>query len=253
MKFSANLGFLWSELSLTDAIFAAKAAGFDAVEFHWPYNVPTNELKSALDETGLPLLGLNTRRGDSDKGEMGLSALPGREEEARRAINEAISVGAALGAQNVHVMAGFSEGTDAAKTFADNLSYACNLAQKQNMTVLIEPLNPYDAPGYFLKNTDQAQQIIKDLGFPNLKLMFDCYHVQLTEGDLTHRLTELLPLIGHIQFAAVPNRGQPDQGELNYDYIFDLITALGHEKPLGAEYRPNGPTEVTLEWLVHAR
>lgn len=253
MKFSANLGFLWRELALPDAIRAAKAAGFDAVEVHWPYDVPLADLQAALQETQLPLLGLNTRRGDPDAGDMGLSAIPERVGEARAAIDEAISFSAALGAQNVHVMAGFAQGPKAEATFCENLRYACAEAVKHGMTILIEPLNAYDAPGYFLRTTEQARSIIDTLALPNLKLMFDCYHVQLSEGDLTHRLSDLMPIIGHIQFAGVPDRGAPDGGEVHYPHIFRHLEQLGYQAPLGAEYLPGGPTEDSLEWLVHAR
>lgn len=249
MKFSANLGFLWTDRSLPDAVRAAKAAGFDAVECHWPYDVPTAELRAALQETGLTMLGLNTRRGNVEAGDNGLSAIPGREAEARAAIDEAIAYAWAIGAPNVHVMAGYASCNAAHRTFESNLSYACTLAARHDITILIEPLNRHDAPGYFLGTTSQAMAFIEDIGAPNLKLMFDCYHVQMTEGDLTHRLTTLLPAIGHIQFASVPDRGAPDHGELNYAYVFSTIAELGYAGPLGAEYKHQGPTEATLTWL----
>lgn len=248
-KFSANLGFLWSDLSLPQAIHAAKAAGFHAVECHWPYDVPPGKVSSALQETGLEMLGLNTRRGNPDQGDNGLSALPDRVEEARAAIDEAIAYAVAINAANIHVMAGFSEGPAAQKTFVSNLRYATELAEANGLTILIEPLNPYDAPGYFLTTTQQAKDIIQEVAAPNLKLMFDCYHVQLTEGDLTHRFRDLLPIIGHIQFASVPDRGPPDHGEVNYSYIFEAIALAGYAQPLGAEYKPVGPTDGTLDWI----
>lgn len=248
-KFSANLGFLWADLPLPDAIRAAHAAGFDAVECHWPYANHATDVALALRETGLEMLGLNTTRGDTTKGENGLSALPGREDEARAAIDAAIAYARAIGTPNIHVMAGFALGEQAAKTFDANLRYACDQAALFGITILIEPLNPYDAPGYFLSSTDQARDIITRLGMPNLKLMFDCYHVQLIQGDLTHRLTTLLPIIGHIQFASVPDRGTPDHGEVNYAHIFAHIQSLGYTAPLGAEYKPRGETDATLGWL----
>lgn len=247
--FSANLGFLWSDLTLPEAIHAAHAAGFDAVECHWPYDVPSDDVAAALQATGLRMLGLNTRRGNLDHGENGLSALPGREAEARAAIDEAITYAVAIGAANIHVMAGFSSGQSAHDTFVANLRYATTQAAAEGITILIEPLNRYDAPGYFLATTGQAQTLIQEVGAANLKLMFDCYHVQLTEGDLTHRLRDLFGIIGHIQFASVPDRGPPDQGEVNYAHVFDVITALGHTAPLGAEYKPIGPTGDSLGWL----
>ena len=196
MKFSANLGFLWADLPLPEAIHAAKKAGFDAVECHWPYDVDAQEVKGALDETGLPMLGLNTFRGNP--GENGLTALPGREDEARAAIDQALTYALTTGTQAVHIMSGFATGAEAYATFVKNLRYAATEAAKVDKTLLIEPLNPYDAPGYFLNSTELATQIIDEVAAPNLKLMFDCYHVQLIQGDLTHRLTKLLPYMGSV-------------------------------------------------------
>jgi hydroxypyruvate isomerase len=253
MKFSANLGFLWADRPLPEAIRAAKAAGFDAVECHWPYATPAEAVAAALSDTGLQMLGLNTRRGSVAEGENGLSALPGREAEARAAIEEAIAYAGRVGAQKVHVMAGFTSGTAAHDTFVDNLRYAAKVASAVGITLLIEPLNRYDAPGYFLSTTSQARAIIEEVGAENLKLMFDCYHVQLMEGDLTHRLNDLARLIGHIQFASVPDRGAPDHGEINYAHVFETIAEMGYEAPLGAEYKPGGDTDATLGWLGWAR
>ncbi len=249
MKFSANLGFLWNDRPLPEAIRAAKAAGFDAVECHWPYDVPTDDVKAALSETGLPMLGLNTRRGDVAAGDNGLSAIPGREAEAQAAIDEAIAYATAIGTPNIHVMAGFADGYQAHCTFVENLNYACEAAAPHGITILIEPLNSYDAPGYFLTTTDQAQAIFDVVNAHNLKLMFDCYHVQLMEGNLTRRIEALLHRIGHIQFASVPDRGAPDHGEIDYGYLFKVITDLGYDAPLGAEYKPCGNTDDTLGWV----
>ncbi|SNY91623.1 hydroxypyruvate isomerase [Cohaesibacter sp. ES.047] len=249
-QFSANLGFLWSDLSLPDAIRAAKAAGFDAVECHWPFEVPAEDVKAALDETGLIMLGLNTIRGDVASGDNGTAAIPGREQEARAAIDQALDYAARIGTPNVHVMAGFAGGPKAHATFISNLTYACEQALKHGITILIEPLNHYDAPNYFLATSEQAKAIILEVGAPNLKLMFDCYHLQIMEGDLVRRLEKMLPLTGHIQFASVPDRGTPDHGEVNYNFIFEMTEKLGWTAPLGAEYKPgNTPTDQTLGWL----
>ncbi|MDG1471694.1 MAG: TIM barrel protein [Ascidiaceihabitans sp.] len=250
MKFSANLGFLWTELSLPDAIRAAKSCGFDAVECHWPYGTPPEDVDAALRETGLHMLGLNTARGDVAGGDNGLSAIPGREAEARAAIDQSIAYARAINTPNIHVMAGFATGSRAHATFVDNLTYACTQAALLGITILIEPLNHFDAPGYFLTTTDQAMQVIADVGLPNIKLMFDCYHVQRMEGNLCDKIKDLLPFIGHIQFAAVPGRGAPNQGEINYPYLFKAIADLGYEAPLGAEYKPMGATEPTLGWMT---
>ncbi|MEP2783897.1 MAG: TIM barrel protein [Pseudoruegeria sp.] len=249
MKFSANLGFLWADRPLPEAIRAAKLAGFDAVECHWPYDESASEVAEVLKDTGLTMLGLNTRRGNAAMGEFGLSAVPGREDEARETIDEALTYAKEIGCLNVHVMAGIASGEAAKQTFVNTLKYACTRAAGQGTTILIEPLNTYDAPGYFLKGTDQALAIIQAVDASNLKLMFDCYHVQLMEGDLSHKLSALLPWIGHIQFASVPDRGQPDHGEVNYAHVFQVITDLGYSAPLGAEYKPVGPTDQSLRWM----
>ncbi|MEM7061043.1 MAG: TIM barrel protein [Pseudomonadota bacterium] len=251
--FSANLGFLWTDRPLPDAIRAAARAGFDAVEFHWPYDVPVADMQAVLTDTGLPVLGLNTQRGDTGAGENGLAALPGREDDARAAIDEAISYAAATGTRCVHVMAGKAEGAAAEATFVANLTYAAAQAAPHGITVLIEPLNSYDAPGYFLSTTGQAMAIFEQVEATNLKLMFDCYHVQLMEGDLTTRIKNLLPKIGHFQFAGVPDRGPPDQGEVNYAHIFRTISGAGWTAPLGAEYKPGGDTDQSLGWMVSLR
>ena len=247
--FSANLGFLWNDLPLPDAIRAASMAGFDAVECHWPYDVPAEDVAAALAETGLPMLGLNTRRGDLDAGENGVAALPGREDDARAVIDEAITYAVAIQASNIHVMAGFAAGQAAHDSFIANLDYACAAAATHGITILIEPLNHYDAPGYFLNGTAQAKAIIDEVGASNLKLMFDCYHIQRLEGNLTNKLTDLLPIIGHIQFASVPDRGAPDHGEINYQHIYAHLATLGYDAPLGAEYKPDGDTDKSLGWL----
>ncbi|WP_075221682.1 hydroxypyruvate isomerase family protein [Acuticoccus yangtzensis] len=249
MKFSANLGFLWADLPLPEAIRAAKAAGFDAVECHWPYDVPPADVAAALAETGLPMLGLNTRRGAP--GENGLLALPGREADARAAIEEAIAYARAIQCGAIHVMAGFASGPDAARTYRDNLAFACAAAPE--ITMMIEPLNRHDAPGYFLTTTAEAAAVIGDVAAPNLKLMFDCYHVGRMEGDITTRFAALLPLIGHVQFAAVPDRGAPDHGELDFGFILPELVRLGWDRPLGAEYKPGGETGATLGWLERFR
>lgn len=253
MKFSANLGFLWADRPLPGAIRAAKAAGFDAVECHWPFDVPAAAVAAALEETGLAMLGLNTRRGNLDAGENGLAALPGRDAEARAAIDEAVDYAVAVGAANVHVMAGCAAGPEAQRSYLANLRHACDRAAPHGITILIEPLNRYDAPGYFLTTTDQAVAAIDAVGAANLKLMFDFYHVQIMEGDVSRRLERLLPKIGHIQIASVPDRGAPDHGELDFAHVFRLVRALGWTAPLGAEYKPGGDTDATLAWLAPAQ
>ena len=193
------------------------------------------------------MLGLNTRRGLP--GENGLAALPGREAEARAEIDRAIAYARAVGCGAVHVMSGIAAGPAAAATLLANLDHACRAAP--DLTFLIEPLNAYDAPGYFLAGSDQAARLIERAGHANLRLMFDCYHVQVTEGDLTRRLRRHLPIVGHVQIAAVPDRGAPDHGEVDYRHVCRLLADLGWQKPIGAEYRPSGATGDSLGWLEH--
>jgi hydroxypyruvate isomerase len=240
MRFSANLGFLWTDRPLPEAVRAAAAAGFDAVELHWPYETPPDRLRAALEETGLPCLSLNTAKGDG----MGLCALPGRGREARASIDAAFAYAEAIGARAVHVMAGAAEGAAAEAAFLDALAYACDRAAGR--MVLIEPLNARDAPGYFLRTTGQAAALIAALGRPELKLMFDCYHVQIIEGDLTRRFAALRGIVGHVQFAGVPERGSPEEGEVAYER---LLPALGWDGWFGAEYRPGEDTDASLGWL----
>ena len=244
-RFSANLGFLWAELPLPDAIAAAARAGFAAVECHWPYDTPPSDVRAALEAACLEMLGLNTPRGRP--GENGLAALPGRDDDARAAIDLAIAYAREVDCKAIHVMAGRAEGHLAEETYLRNLDYACRTAT--DLTILIEPLNHRDAPGYFLTGTDRAAALIECAGHPNLRMMFDCYHVAITEGDVARRLRTHLPLIGHVQIASVPDRGVPDHGLLDYRAIFSLLHELRWHRPIGAEYRPTGPTDDTLGWM----
>jgi hydroxypyruvate isomerase len=252
--FSANLGFLWRELALTQAVARAKAAGFEAVECHWPFAVAASDLKAALAAADLTMVGLNTARGNVAEGEMGLAAIPGREVEARAAIDEAIDYAAATGTRNVHVMAGVARGREGARgTFLANLAYAAGRARPAGIGILIEPLNRFDAPGYFLSTSEEAAAVIAELAAPNVRLMFDCYHLQIMEGDLTRRLERFMPIIGHIQIAAVPSRREPDEGEVAYERLIAAIDRLGYQGFIGAEYRPRGTTDEGLGWLAAFR
>lgn len=251
MAFSANLGFLFTGRPLVEAVRAAKAAGFGAVECHFPYETDPGKLRAVLAETGLPLVGINTRAGDLAAGDFGLAALPDRVAEARAAIDQAIGYAGAAGAGAVHVMAGRTDGGAAAeKTFRDNLGYAAAQAARHGVGILIEPINHRDAANYHLASIEQAARIVEDLGADNLRIMFDCYHVQVAQGDVTTRFRAHRDLIGHVQIAAVPDRGEPDTGELDHAYLIAAIRDAGYTAPIGAEYRPRGAdTEVGLGWL----
>jgi 2-dehydrotetronate isomerase len=251
-RFSANLGFLFPHLPLAERIGAAAAAGFTAVEMHWPYDVPARDIKAALDRSEMAMLALNTPVGDASAGDFGLGAVPGRETEFQQAFETALSYGAEIGANAVHCMAGIvpSELQAAAEnTLVENLKFAADKAAQASMTLLIEPINHRDKPGYFLHRVEQAASIIARIDRPNVKIMFDCYHTQIMEGDLIRRLERHLPLIGHVQIAGVPSRAEPDEGEVNYPEILRALDRIEYDGWIGAEYKPRGQTEDGLAWL----
>jgi hydroxypyruvate isomerase len=254
MRFSANLGFLFSGPPLAGQIRAAAKAGFDAVECHAPYAERQDEVRAALEETGLSMVSLNTAPGSVEAGEFGLAAVPGREADAARTIGEAISWARALGARYVNVLAGRSHGvTGARETYLGNLATAAELAAPYGVGILVEPINRRDVPGYFLATLEEAAGIVTDLERPNVRIMVDCYHMQIGGGDLLTRIERHLPLIGHIQFASVPERSEPDEGEVLYEWLLPAIERLGYEGAFGAEYRPRGGTEEGLGWLGRFR
>jgi hydroxypyruvate isomerase len=255
-RFSANLGFLFQDRPLPDAIGAAGRAGFDAVEVHWPYDHDAAEIADCLAAAGLPLLALNTAPGDRAAGDFGLAALPGRGAEARAASATAIAYARRTGAPMVHVMAGRSGGGAAAEAaLRDTLAHACDLAGPAGLTVLVEPLNHADAPGYHWQGFDHAADTIAALDRPNLALMFDAYHAgrMLGAAAVVPALRRLLPVIGHVQVASVPDRGPPGDGTLDLFAVFDALDTAGWTRAVGAEYRPPGRTEETLGWLARAR
>lgn len=251
LRFSANLGFLWKELPLPDAIRRARAAGFDAVEFHRPYDVPVAAMRATLAEVKLPAVSLNTRVG-SREGDFGLAALPGREAEARALIDEAIDYAAAADVAAVHVMAGKPAPEDFGKarnTYLAALDYAAERAAAAGRIIVIEPLNRRDVPGYFVNKIEDAAAIVREVGRASLKVLYDCYHVQIEEGDLLRRLERLLPVVGHIQIAAAPSRREPDEGEIAYDRVLKEIDAMGYGGFIGAEYNPRDGVENGLGWM----
>lgn len=249
MKFSANLGFLFRELSLPDAVRAAAKAGFSAIECHWPYDTNPKEFRAALDETGLPLLSLNTAPGDMAKGDFGVCAIPGREAEARALIDQAVDYAVAAGAGKIHVMSGKTEGPAARETLVRNLRYADERIGSRDISLLIEPLNHRDAPGYFLRTVEEAVALIDAIGIARLKVMFDCYHMQVQGGDLTRRYQAHAAYVGHIQIASVPDRAEPDTGEVAYERLLPALMDSGYAGWFGAEYRPRGKTADGLGWL----
>lgn len=252
-RFAANLSMLYPQHEFLDRFAAAAADGFEAVEFLFPYDYSANELKQRLSDNGLVQALFNVPPGDWAAGERGIATLPGREDEFRSGFDRALEYAAVLGNTRVHVMAGLlAAESDRARhhsVYLQNLAYAADQAGKAGITVLLEPINTRDMPGFFLNRQDQAQAICKEVGATNLKVQFDCYHCQIVEGDLATTLRRDFDCIGHIQIAGVPDRHEPDQGEVNYPYLFELMDHLGYDGWVGCEYRPKGDTSTGLQWL----
>jgi hydroxypyruvate isomerase len=252
MRFSANLGFLWADRPLLARIDAAARAGFRAVEMHWPYDVPAVEVAEAARRNAVTLLGINTAPGRFDAGERGLGAVPGRAQDFLATVDQSIEYCRSSGATAIHVMAGNVAATDRARAravFADNLRIAAAKAAMHRITLLLEPLNPSDNPGYFYSTLPEAVSLIEELALPNVKLQFDVYHVARSEGDVLAKLEQYRRHIGNVQIAAVPSRAEPDEGEINYPVIFEALDRLKYDGFIGCEYRPRGDTDDGLSWM----
>jgi hydroxypyruvate isomerase len=248
-RFAANLAYLFTERPLIERIGAAAAAGFKAVEFQMPYDQSPSAVKAEVDRHGVAVLGLNTALGRD--GEAGLAAIPGRERDFAVLFRQALDYAAAIGGNAVHCLAGLvppEQRPAADATFAANLGRAADLAAEKGIKLLIEPLNARDRPGYFLSRVEHAADVIAKVGRANVRLQFDCYHVQITQGDLITRLERFLPVIGHVQIAAVPSRQEPDEGEVNYPAIYAALDRIGYAGWVACEYRPRGRTEDGLRW-----
>jgi hydroxypyruvate isomerase len=246
IRLSANLGFLWPDRPLPDRIAAAANAGFRAVELHWPYDVPAAEVAAACKAHRLKLLALNTAKGSSPE-DFGLAALPGREAEFAVAFAQARDYARVARATAIHVMAGVCPDTaESEAVLVANLRASADTAP--DLTLLLEPINPHDKPGYFYHRVERAAEIMARVGRRNLRLMFDVYHVGVGQGDVIRRLETHLPLIAHVQVAAVPSRAEPDEGEIGYRAIFATLERLGYRGWVGCEYRPRGDTDAGLVW-----
>ncbi|MBN3728228.1 2-oxo-tetronate isomerase [Burkholderia sp. Ac-20379] len=252
-RFAANLSMMYTEHPFLERFAAAARDGFKAVEYLFPYEFDAAELKARLADAGLVQALFNAPPGDWAAGERGFAALPGREEEFRRAVGTALDYTRTIGNDKLHVMAGLvPAGADRARhrdTYVRNLAYAAEAARAAGLLVVIEPINTRDMPGYFLNRQDDAQAICREVGAPNLRVQFDCYHCQIVEGDVTMTLRRDFAGVGHIQIAGVPDRHEPDLGELNYPYLFEQIDALGYDGWIGCEYRPKAGTSDGLGWL----
>ncbi|MGO4801666.1 2-oxo-tetronate isomerase [Pseudomonas sp. 2995-1] len=252
-RFAANLSMLYPEHAFLERFAAAAADGFDAVEYLFPYEYSAQVLKQHLSDNGLVQALFNAPPGDWAAGERGIATLPGRESEFRAGFDRALEYAAVLGNTRIHVMAGLLPSEQQRErhhaVYLENLAYATAQARQAGVTVLLEPINTRDMPGFFLNRQDQAHAICKEVGASNLKVQFDCYHCQIVEGDLAVKLLRDINGIGHIQIAGVPDRHEPNLGELNYPYLFELIDELGYDGWVGCEYRPKSDTSAGLQWL----
>lgn len=259
-RFAANLSMLYNELPFLDRFEAAAADGFQAVEYLFPYAFKADELAARLKAHGLQQVLFNAPPGHWDGGERGLACLPGRETEFAEGIEQALDYAQALSCPRVHVMAGLvppDVAPEAARTtYVYNLRQAARLAGSVGVNLLIEPINPRDMPGFFLSRQDQAHALVAEIGEPNVKVQMDLYHAQIVEGDLAMKIRQYLPTgrVGHIQVAGVPERHEPDVGELHHPYLFALLDDLGYDGWIGCEYRPRrgavpGGTSDGLGWI----
>lgn len=252
-RFCANLTMMFNEHPFLDRFAAAAKAGFSAVEFLFPYDHPAVEIRKRLDDYGLQMVLFNMPPGDWAAGERGMACLPGRVTEFQDSVKRALDYAAVLQPLRLHCMAGLlpaaTSPVTAAALYATNLAWACELTKAAGILTVIEPINHRDMPGFFLNTTGQAAAVVQAIGRDRLSILFDIYHCQVTEGDLTKRLAALLPLTGHIQIADVPGRNEPGTGEINWTYLFAQIDSLGYEGWLGCEYRPANETVAGLGWL----
>jgi len=251
-KFAANLSMMFNEVPFPERFAAAAAAGFQGVEFLFPYELPAREVARLLADARLDNALFNLPPGDWAAGERGLASLPGREADFRASVEVAIEYAVALGTPTLHAMCGLvPAGADRAAhraVYIANLRHAAREFARHGRTLVIEPINPRDMPGYFLSRQDDAHAIREAVGEPNLKVQMDLYHAQIVEGDLAVKLRRHVADIGHVQIAGVPDRHEPDEGEVNYPYLFRLLDELGYHGWVGCEYRPRGRTEDGLGW-----
>ncbi len=248
-RIAANLGLLFPELPPLERFGAAAAAGFKAVELLFPYAMPPSAVKQELTRHRLTMLGINTSQGR--EGEFGLAGIPGREQDFDALFRQALDYQLVIGGTAIHCLTGAvppDQRPAAEATFIRNIGRAAYLAAQHGLTILLEPINIRDRPNYFLTRLEQAAALIGKIGQPNVRIQFDCYHLQIMGGDLITRFEEHIALIGHVQFAGVPGRTEPDTGEVNLPVVLAAIDRLGYAGWCAAEYRPSGNTLDGLAW-----
>jgi len=253
-KLAANLSWIYQEVPLLQRFGAASAHGFKAVEILFPYEAPAADIAAELRKHRLTQALFNLPPGDWSKGERGLAALPGRVAEFAAALDKALDYAKVLECRTLHVMSGMiAPGADVKamhRTFVANLKKVCDRTAKLGLTIVLEPINHRDIPGYFTNTTDQVKAIIDEVGAPHLRLQLDLYHLQVTEGDLQKRIERLFPLTAHVQIAGNPDRNEPDIGEANHLYLLDVLDRLGYDGYVGLEYKPRTTTTAGLGWAA---
>ena len=247
-RFAANLSFMFNEVPFLDRFEAAAKAGFKAVEFLFPYEHPAKEIATRLKGSGLTQALFNLPPGDWMKGERGLAAIAGREGEFEAAVKTSLEYAVALDCPRVHAMPGLRHHGAERKTYVANLKKAAKMAAGAGVDVIIEPINTRDIPGFFLNTTAEARAVIYEVGESNLGLQFDLYHRQIQEGDTAMAIREFGHLARHYQIASPPDRGEPDDGEMNYRYLFKAIDESGFSGFVGCEYKPRKGTVEGLKW-----
>ena len=251
--FAANLTMLFTEVPFLDRFERAARAGFDAVEFLFPYPFAASDIKARLQANQLKLVLHNLPAGDWDAGERGIACLPDRVDEFRSGVARAIDYAGALGVGQLNCLAGkvpLGANDDMLRrTFVANLRHAAGELKKAGIKLLIEPINTFDIPGFYLNRTAQALALIDEVGSDNLYLQYDIYHAQRMEGELAATLGKHLARIAHVQLADNPGRNEPGTGEINYPFLFQHLDALGYKGTVGCEYKPASSTEAGLGWL----
>jgi len=252
-QFAANLTMLFNESPFMERFEKAAKSGFNAVEFLFPYPFPAKDIKQKLDQNKLQLVLHNLPAGDWEAGERGIACLPDRVAEFEAGVAKAIEYAKVLGVKQINCLAGKSPaGVDAVllrNAFVSNLRYAANELKKENIRLLIEPINTFDIPGFYLSKTQQALDILNEVGSDNLYIQYDIYHAQRMEGELCKTIESNLAKIAHIQLADNPGRNEPGTGEINYAYLFKFIDRIGYKGWIGCEYKPASNTEAGLGWI----
>ena len=256
-RFAANLSMLFTEVPFLDRFECAARAGFASVEFLFPYPFATADIKARLEANGLQIVLHNLPAGDWDAGERGIACLPNRVAEFRAGVAQAVEVGTALGVPQINCLAGKAPADvdDALlrQTLVENLRFAAAELKKAGIKLLIEPINNFDIPGFWLNKTDKALGLMDEVGSDNLFLQYDIYHAQRYEGELAATLHKHLARIAHIQVADNPGRNEPGTGEINYSFLFAHLDRIGYKGWIGCEYKPATTTEAGLGWLEEAR